>query len=197
MKPTARNPRLNKWGEEVLRTAGLVGAYLERANLKGRNLSDVNLAGVNLRGADLAGANFRGATLIRADLSRACLYHADFEGANLDGSDLSMSYGKCTSFKDASMRACALRGVTYKNCFFWRTDLRWADFRGAWMLGTVFDEADVRHTRNLHHALFYWYFDPEKGPAIYEPRPGYEKIGRAFPGVSFQENAGMGKIICP
>lgn len=180
-------------GMEILRLSGLVGAYLERANLKGKNLSGVNLTGANLRGADLSEANLRGATMIKADLSRACLYKADLEGAILDGADLSMSYAKSTSFKDASMRACALRGVTYKNCFFWGTDLRWSDFRGAFMLGTVFCDAKLEHTRNLHHALFYWYFDPNKGPALFEPRPGYEKIGRAFPGVSFQENSGMGK----
>lgn len=185
--------RIDSWGKDVLAKSGLVGAYLERADLRGKNLEGVNLSAANLRGADLEEANLRGATLIRADLSRASLYRADLEGAIMDGADLSMSYAKCTSFKDASMRACALRGVTYKNCFFWGTDLRWADFRGAWMLGTVFCDVKLERSRNLNHALFYWYFDPEKGPAVFEPRPGYQKIGRAYPGISFQENAGMGK----
>lgn len=193
MCSTITQARINEWGREVLSRSGLVGAYLERANLKGKNLAGVNLTAANLRGADLSEANLRGATIIRTDLSRACLYKADLEGAILDGSDLSMSYAKCTSFKDASMRACALRGVTYKNSFFWGTDLRWSDFRGAWMLGTVFCDAKLEHVRNLQHALFYWYFDPDKGPAIFKPKPGYQKIGRAFPGVSYQENAGMGK----
>jgi len=193
MQPIGPSPKKADSGKEVLGLTGLVGAYLERANLKGKNLAGANLTAANLRGADLSGANLRGATIIRADLSRTCLYKADLEGAILDGSDLSMSYAKCTSFKDASMRACALRGVTYKNCFFWGTDLRWSDFRGAFMLGTVFNDAKLEYTRNLHHALFYWYFDPNKGPAVFEPRSGYEKIGRAYPGVSFQENAGTGK----
>ena len=195
MQPTSRKPaNLNKAGIDILRAGGLVGAFLERANLKGKILPSVNFTGANLRGADLSGANLRGAIFIRADLSRACLYHADLEGAILDGADMSMSYAKCTSFKDARMRAVSFHGVTYKECYFWGTDLRYADFRGAFMLGTVFDGADLRYAKNLHHALFYWYYKPGGGPAIFEPRPGYEKIGRAFPGISFQENAGMGKV---
>jgi hypothetical protein len=64
------------------------------------------------------------------------------------------------------------------------------------MLGTVFDGANLTHARNMHHALFYWYRYPyaDVGP-VYEPRPGYTKLGRSsIPGYSFQENAGPGRV---
>jgi len=76
--------------------------------------------------------------------------------------------------------------------------LRWSDFRGAWMLGTVFNGARFEHSRNLHHALFYWYYDPNgQNLAVYDPRPGYIKVREAYPGISFQENSGMGRVVCP
>ncbi len=131
-----------------------------------------------------------------ADLSRACLYRADLELATLDAADLSMSYAKCTSFRNARMRHCSLRGVTYKNSFFWGADLWGSDFRGAFMLGTVFDEADLENVKNMHHALFFWYRDPVHGGGpVYEPREGFLRLSRSIiPGYSFQENAGMGRV---
>ena len=190
-----KNSKMGKTPEDLLKTGGLVGAYMERADLRGYNLSGANLTAINLRGADLTEANLSGATMIRADLSRACLYRANFEGVNMDASDLSMSYAKSTSFKDASMRFCAFKGVSYKNCFFWGTDLHFADFRGAFLLGSAFNDVKgAEYIRNLHHALFSWYRHPEGGGPIYEPREGWKKLTQsAIPGYSFQENAGPGR----
>ncbi len=180
----------------ILRSAGLVGAYLDRADLRGKNLSHANLTGASLRGADLSDANLRGAILIKADLSRACLYRADLEGAICDAADLSMSYAKAASFKDARMRHCAFRQANYKDCFFWGTDLWGSDFRNFFGLGTIFDGANLENVRNMHHALFFWYrrTDVDVGP-VYEPREGYVRFNRStIPGYSFQENAGFGRV---
>jgi len=182
--------------KSTVKASALVGQYLDRADLRGKNLAGANLSNSSLRGADLSEANLQGAILIKADLSRACLYRANLEGAILDGADLSMSYAKATTFKDASMRWVSFRGTTYKNCFFWNTDLWGSDFRGAFMLGTLFCNSNLDQARNLHHALFYWYRHPEKkGQPIYEPKRGYAKLGySAIPGYSFQENAGTGRV---
>lgn len=182
---------------EILRSAGLVGAYLDRADLRGLDLSNINLSGASLRGADLSNANLSGSILIKADLSRACLYRATFENAWMDAADLNMSYGKATSFKDASMRCCSFRGASYKNSFFWGTDLTGSDFRGFFGLGTAFDDAILYGCVNLHHALFYWYRHKKiPGPPVYEPRRGYFKIGRSYlENMTFQENAGFGRTI--
>lgn len=187
---------LNKSAIETVKASGLVGQYLDRADLRGKNLAGANLSASSLRGADLSEANLRGAILIKADLSRACLYRADLTGAILDNADMSMSYAKAATFKDASMRWVSLRGVTYKNCFFWNTDLWGSDFRGAFLLGTLFCNVNLEAARNLHHALFYWYRNPEKrGQPVYEPKEGYVKLGySAIPGYSFQENAGTGRV---
>jgi len=174
MPSIEKSSPLGKTPRSILRSASLVGAYLDRADLRGMNLSGANMTGASLRGADLSDANLRHTILIRADLSRACLYRADLEGAILDAADLSMSYAKCASFKDARMRHCSLRGVTYKN----------------------FDEANLNNAKNLHHALFFWYRDPVHGGGpVYEPREGFLKLSRSIiPGYSFQENAGMGRV---
>lgn len=193
----SRKKLASTYPRAILRDAGLVNAFLDRADLRGMDLSGCNLTGASLRGADLTEANMSDAILIKADFSRACLYRANFEGAIMDASDLCMSYAKATTFKDASMQYCALRGVTYKDCYFWGTNLTGSDFRGAFMLGTVFDGADLSRARNMHHALFYWYRYPHKdyGP-VYEPREGWVKLGRStIPGYSFQENAGPGRIL--
>ena len=153
------------------------------------------MTAANLRGADLSGADLRGCNLIRADLSRACLYHANLEGVIADAADFSMSYAKSTTFKDARMRYCQFKGVSYKDSYFWGTDLWGADFRGAFLLGTAFDDAKLDYTRNLHHAIFFWYRDPVKGGGpVYEPRKGFVRLNRSvIPGYSFQENAGTGR----
>jgi uncharacterized protein YjbI with pentapeptide repeats len=181
----------------ALKRCSLVGAYMDRMDLRGKDLSGADLSGASLRGADLSEANFTGARLTRADLSRACLYRANFTGAIMDGCDLSMTYARSTTFKDASMALCSFRGVTYKDCYFWNTYLVGSDFRGAWLLGTLWCNANLAHARNLRYALFYWYRnrDTPGAPPVFEPREGYEKIGRsAIPGYSFQENAGRGRV---
>lgn len=185
-----------KTPRSVLRSAGLVGAYLERADLRGKDLSYCNMSGASFRGADLSEANLSHSILIKADLSQACLYRANLEGAICDAADLSMSYAKCTSFKDARMRHCSFRGANYKNSFFWGTDLWGSDFRGFFGLGTVFDGANLENVKNMHHALFFWYRHPIYGGGpIYEPREGFVKLLRsAIPGYSFQENAGFGRV---
>lgn len=182
--------------KSILRSTGLVGAYLDRADLRGKDLSHVNMTGASLRGADLSDANLAGSILISADLSRACLYRANLEGAVCDSADLSMSYAKSTSFKDARMRFCSFRGGCYKNSFFWGTNLWGSDFRGFFGLGTVFDGANLTNVKNLHHALFFWYRHPVFGGGpIYEPREGFVKLHRSvIPGYSFQENAGFGRV---
>jgi len=180
----------------ILRSAGLVGAYLDRADLRGKNLSYANLTGASLRGADLTEACLKGAILIKADLSRACLLRADLEDAICDAADFSMAYAKSTSFKNARMRYCSFRQAQFKDSFFWGTDLWGADFRNFFGLGTLFDGANLESVRNLRHALFFWYrrIDEDVGP-VYEPREGFVKFGRStIPGYSFQENAGMGRV---
>ena len=187
---------LRKIPNSILRSAGLVGAYLDRADLGGKNLSGANLTGASLRGADLSEANLRGAILIKTDLSRACLYRADFEGAICDAADFSMAYGKAVSFKDARMRHCSFRQAQFKDSFFWGTNLWGSDFRNFFGLGTVFDGADLTNVRNMHLALFFWYrkIDGDVGP-VYEPREGFVRFNKStIPGYSFQENAGFGRV---
>ena len=124
------------------------------------------------------------------------MYRANLTEVVADATDFSMSYAKSTSFKDARMRYCAFKGVSYKDSFFWGTDLWGSDFRGAFLLGTVFDDAKMDNVRNMQHAVFFWYRDPEHGGGpVYEPREGFVRLNRsAIPGYSFQENAGMGRV---
>lgn len=185
-----------KTPRSVLRSASLVGAYLERADLKGKDLSYANFTGTTFRGADLTDVNLRGSILIKADLSRACLLRADLTDTICDAADFSMSYAKAASFKNARMRYCSFRQAQFKDSYFWGTDLYGADFRNFFGLGTVFDGANLEHARNLHHALFFWYrrLDIDVGP-VYEPREGFVRFNRStIPGYSFQENAGMGRV---
>jgi len=188
--------RLSESAISTVKTTALVGQYMDRMDFRGKNLAGVNFSASSLRGADFSEANLRGATFIKADLSRACFYRADLAGAILDNADMSMSYGKATTFKDASMRWVSFRGATYKNSFFWNTDLWGSDFRGAFLLGTLFSNCNLDEVRNMHHALFYWYRHPEKGGLpIYEPKKGYNKMGYSqIPGYSYQENAGPGRV---
>lgn len=171
----------------------LVGANLERADLRGRDLRGINFTNANLRGADLSNADLRGTIFVKADLSRTCLYNINAEGADFSGADMSMSYGRAANFSYARMWFCALRRVTYKNSFFLGTDMRGTDFVDAFLLGARFGppNANLEYVKNIEHARFVWYINPQGGAPRYTPTPGYLEVNQSLiGGLSLQENIG-------
>jgi uncharacterized protein YjbI with pentapeptide repeats len=179
--------------KKIAKHCWMVGANLERANLAGRNLRGINFTNANLRGADLSNADLRDAKFVRADLSRACLYNINAEGADFSGADMSMSYGRAANFSHARMWFCALRRVTYKNAFFLGTDMRGTDFVDAFLLGARFGppNANLEYAKNLEHARFVWYLNPDGGAPSYTQKPGYIEVDISLlGGLSIQENIG-------
>ena len=184
-----------KTKNDFIKAFFLVGSRLERADLSGKDLSEVNFSNSNLRAADLSGCDLRGAKFIKADLSRANLHLADCEGADFSGADMSMSYYKAANFKDARMVYCTLRNSMGKNALFFDTDLRGSDMLNAFLIGARFDGANVFNVRNMDRAIFRLWVPPEGGKPSYDPVDGWILQEESWlGGVSFQENAGPGKV---
>ena len=133
------DPFLNVAGEDVSPKTG------SPARLQGRNISnaiadEANLAGADLRNADLSHTSLRYANLRDADLSGADLQGAFLMAADLAGADLSGALIAGGSFATTSItpaQLLAARGwqetfiLTSLSKDLDRSDLRWAQLRGA------------------------------------------------------------------
>lgn len=179
----------------TLKTYYFVGRNYERGDLRNRDLRGVNFTCSNFRGADFSGSDLTGATFTMCDLSRACLYQCKCEGANFSGADMTNSYCKGADFTNAMMWHTCLKGAILKNAKFFGTNMVGADLCRAECLGTRFDGAIVTGVRNIGHAIFRWFMNPEQhGKPTYEPFPGAVVWTESAMGnLSLQENAGRGQ----
>lgn len=189
------------WSEqrrELVYNSALVGANLERVDLRGMDLRGANFTNANLRAADLSYADLSHTTFIKADLSRANIHRANFSYADMTDVDFTSSYGRATIFYKTRLWAAKFRRVTYKNCFFFYSDLTEADFVGAELLGSKFDYAILNGVKNTDRAIFQWWIAPYGlGPSKvnYDPVPGYKLLDESVTkGWTRRENTAREKV---
>ena len=169
----ARIPQVNISGCD-LRHADLMGTVMRRANLSGCYLNPCHLYHADLReailtearfnGANMRGADLRGADLTGADLDRAILSDANLSGANLTnanlqrtsliGANLSGANLSGASFAGASLVRANLSGATLSQTDLfqtqiWSCNLAEADFTGAALGYTVFQDCDLSPASGL------------------------------------------------
>ena len=121
--------RLAYFGRADLSGADLTGAELSEASIRHGYFAHTILHSARLVGTDLRQADFQGARLIAADLTgayleRANLSGADLEGANLTGSDLRLAVAVDANFRNSTLTACQIYGVSA-----WNVNLEGADQR--------------------------------------------------------------------
>ena len=118
---------------------------LSNANLGAANFKDANLVSADLRGANLEGAVFDDTTLHSADLRRAVLRNATMEppvvfgAADLRGADLRNADFTC---RTCTAQWSAVSSFTFAHLN--EADLRGVNFGRTFIVGSVFDGADLR-----------------------------------------------------
>ena len=164
----------NKWRKENSELEiDLTKADLAGANLAHINLMDANLTGVNLTQAILSRANlnytdFRKAKLSGVDFQRADLYAADFRGATLKNADFGATYLRESNLKRVNLYRADFRQANLTNvnlsgailheadlgrAIFLYTELKGADFSGAWIYHTFFANVDLSQVLNLEKTI--------------------------------------------
>jgi hypothetical protein len=108
--PAARAALLENLGG--LRLDAIGG--LERTNLIGARFDDADLSNVNFSRANATGIFVRGSRFV----------HCDFEQVILNGHIDSTQFTDC-NFENAIMNLLELRDVTFRNCRFARSDVKW------------------------------------------------------------------------
>jgi uncharacterized protein YjbI with pentapeptide repeats len=126
-----------------LHKANLKHAILSHSVLNGARLNNANLGGAHLYGAHLNHVNLDAARLIAANLVAAKFNHASLVGANLNDANL-----RDATFADADFTATNL----FSTSFFF-TNLKDADFKGARIEMTKFNEIDLSEVKNLESVI--------------------------------------------
>lgn len=139
----------SKQVQQLLETRECVQCDLRSANLVGQYLNSVNLEGANLQGANLQGAKLGGAYLVGTNLNQANLKTAYLSGANLTFASLQESV-----LEDAILNAVNLKGANLQQANLQRiqliapaliqdADLRNANLMNANIQGANFERANL------------------------------------------------------
>lgn len=119
----------------------LDGRHYMAMSLTRSRWNNASLFLASFRFTDLYKAKFRGATLRRADLRNGNRTRADFRKADMTRVNVSHS-----NFYGSNLRGAKLQGAVVIGANFDKTNLFFADFTGAFMKGTSFNNVRLCHT---------------------------------------------------
>lgn len=148
-----------------LSNVGFFGADLSHADLTGADLSNQSsICSSNLSHANLSHVNLSRARLYKSNLSHANLSHVNFTDAELMDVDFESSTLTDCTFNNTTLSFCDFRRSclmsadfspikSLKGCYFFSTDLSFADLSGIDLSSSFFDEktdlyrSDIESTR--------------------------------------------------
>ena len=119
---------------------------LEGAELQSGVFDKGDFRDCNLRDADLRASSFKYANFARADLRGALLCPLEFKrevGSQRQRVDLSGANFRYADLSDCDLRECILMGVDLTGAVIRGSDLRKADFTGAILDRTIFEDVRV------------------------------------------------------